>query len=304
MNINKPFKTAFTLIELLVVIAIIGILSGLIIVGMSSATEKATIAKAQSFSSSLRNSILMSLVSEWKLDGNANDSWGTNALTLQGSPTSSSDCIFGSCYVFDGLDDYAYKTDTIGSSLDITEALTLEAWIKIISLQNNNYEYIIRKVDPLDSSQGTLYGLVMNWSDAKVKFFIWTEDYANCQVMADSATQLQLNKWYHVVATYNSSDHRSRIYINGILDIEGLAKTGKIRTNNNNFYISHMLGGTLFFNGTIDEVRIYNAAIPLSSVKNIYFAGLTKLLAAGEITDKEYNQRIVELERQIAQGVD
>ncbi|MDD5569203.1 MAG: prepilin-type N-terminal cleavage/methylation domain-containing protein [Candidatus Pacebacteria bacterium] len=40
---------AFTLIELLVVIAIIGILSGLIIVGMSGATQKATIAKRRLF---------------------------------------------------------------------------------------------------------------------------------------------------------------------------------------------------------------------------------------------------------------
>ena len=51
---NKFIKQAFTLIELLVVIAIIGILSGLIVVSMSGVTQKATIAKAQVFSNSLR----------------------------------------------------------------------------------------------------------------------------------------------------------------------------------------------------------------------------------------------------------
>ena len=61
-------RTAFTLIELLVVIAIIGILSGLIIVSVSGAAQKATIAKAQIFSNSLRNSLMMNMVAEFKLE--------------------------------------------------------------------------------------------------------------------------------------------------------------------------------------------------------------------------------------------
>jgi prepilin-type N-terminal cleavage/methylation domain-containing protein len=83
---HKLLKQAFTLIELLVVIAIIGILSGLIVVSMSGVTQKATIAKAQVFSNSLRNSLMLNLISEWKLDGNANDSWsGGNNGTWYGS---------------------------------------------------------------------------------------------------------------------------------------------------------------------------------------------------------------------------
>jgi prepilin-type N-terminal cleavage/methylation domain-containing protein len=82
---NKLFFKAFTLIELLVVIAIIGILSGLIVVTMSGVTAKATIAKGQVFSNSLRNALMLNLAAEYRLDGNANDSWGSNNGTWYGS---------------------------------------------------------------------------------------------------------------------------------------------------------------------------------------------------------------------------
>jgi prepilin-type N-terminal cleavage/methylation domain-containing protein len=56
---KKTVSIAFTLIELLVVIAIIGILSGLIVVTMNGVTQKANIAKAQVFSNSLRNALML-----------------------------------------------------------------------------------------------------------------------------------------------------------------------------------------------------------------------------------------------------
>ena len=108
---------SFTLIEILVVIVVIGIISSFIIVGLSSVSDKANIAKGQAFSNSLRNSLLMNLVSEWKLDEGTGsttlDSWGSNTGTLGTStigdaaePTWTTDCVSGKCLSFDGTDDY------------------------------------------------------------------------------------------------------------------------------------------------------------------------------------------------------
>ena len=66
---NNNSKKGFTLIELLVVIAIVGILAGIIIVSMTSATDSAIMAKAKVFSNSMRDSMSSSIVSEWKFDG-------------------------------------------------------------------------------------------------------------------------------------------------------------------------------------------------------------------------------------------
>jgi len=303
---NKLLKKAFTLIELLVVIAIIGILSGLIVVAMGGITNSANIAKGKVFSNSLRNALMMNLVSEWKFDGSGvadggaattaytQDNWsGGNNLTINGdSPIvySGSNCVYNSCLYFDGN---SYLSVNENSSLDITNGITLEAWVNVTSLQNNNYEYIIRKY-ATDPNQGTLYGLSMGYGDATVKFFIWTQNYSGCQTFSStgSAGALTLNQWYHVTATYDSVAGLIRIFINGALNNSTSSITGAIRTTSNPLYISHRQDGTLYFNGYMDNVRLYNAAIPTSMIQEQYYAGLNNLLSKGEITGEEYSQRL------------
>ncbi len=299
-------KKSFTLIEILVVIVVIGILSSFILVGMSSITNSANVAKGKAFSNSLRNFLLMNLVSEWKfegptsIDGNVvttddtKDSWGgNNVTTVAGSPiVKTSNCVSGKCVYFDGIDDYLVMADS--NSLDITDAITISTWVNVSSVQNTNYEYIIRKTAS-EPNQGTLYGLLIGYDNRIVRFFIWTEDYAGCQIGADSLTQLNLNIWYYLSVTYDYSTHTGRIYINGILDNTRTSTTGKIRTNNNSFYISHRQDGTLFFNGYIDEIVLYNQAMPISGVSENYYSGLNKLFNNNGITLNEYSLRVSEL---------
>jgi prepilin-type N-terminal cleavage/methylation domain-containing protein len=148
---HKLLKQAFTLIELLVVIAIIGILSGLIVVAMGGVTEKASIAKSQVFSNSLRNSLMLNLVSEWKFDGvtteraatNADviDSWGSvNNGTIPASPAiptikPESDCVSGSCLSFDGGDYVSHPTISFA---DLTP-YTYLTWVKWVATNPSNF---------------------------------------------------------------------------------------------------------------------------------------------------------------------
>ena len=49
------------------------------------------------------------------------------------------------------------------------------------------------------------------------------------------------------------------------------------------------------YTGLIDDVRIYNAAIPVSQIKENYYAGLNNLLNSGGITREEYQSRVLDL---------
>jgi len=69
-NMNK--NKSFTLIELLVVIVIIGILAGVIMISTSSSIDKANFAKAQTFSNTVQEELLLNLVSEWTFDNSSN----------------------------------------------------------------------------------------------------------------------------------------------------------------------------------------------------------------------------------------
>ncbi|MGI6341159.1 MAG: type II secretion system protein [Minisyncoccales bacterium] len=91
--IIKNKQKSFTLIELLVVIVIIGILAGVIMISTSSSIDKANFAKAQAFSSTVQNELLLNLVSEWTFDepeenGKTKDTWGNNHGTVVGADTS------------------------------------------------------------------------------------------------------------------------------------------------------------------------------------------------------------------------
>jgi len=285
---------AFTLIELLVVIAIIGILSALIVVGMSSTTQKATIAKAQVFSNSLRNSLMGNLVSEWRLDGNANDSWsGGNNGTWYGAGGGSNttanyrpaaECVSGQCLNFDGTDDYVDCGDS--NSLKIVTSLTLTVWIKTTATN----KYIIGK-----SMWTNDHGYYV-YIDGSQKARMSIDDGVNPRMFAQSLSSVGDNNWHYITGTFIPSTN-VKIYIDG--NIEKTESVGvpvqpaDVLTFRIGFDPNGQAG--TYFAGLMDDIRVYNAAVPTSQIQQNYFVGLNKLFAKNQITQSDYHSRIANL---------
>ncbi len=282
---NKK-QSAFTLIELLVVIAIIGILSGLIVAGMSGAVQSAIIAKAKVFSTSLRDSLLMNLIAEYKLDGDATDTWGGHTTGTISGATPYSSCMQNSCYSFNGTTNYIELPDS--SDLRLTTGGTISAWIYPKSVTNN--AKIIHKGTDTYGTSGYNFRLD---DISRVIFNINGGTYL--YATNNSITQ---NQWQLITVTFNSSGRK--IYINGIdKTLSGGTETELPPNVAGVVAIGNRAGGTDYpFNGYIDEVRIYNAVIPTSQIREQYYAGLNRLLAKGEITKEEYDGRMGELARQ------
>ncbi|MCK9446074.1 prepilin-type N-terminal cleavage/methylation domain-containing protein [bacterium] len=287
---NKFIKQAFTLIELLVVIAIIGILSGLIVVSMSGVTQKATIAKAQVFSNSLRNSLMLNLVSEWKLDGNTNDSWsnGNNGAWSGSAGTNTTanwrppeECVSGGCLDFDGHDDnVAFGSDP---ELTISNNWTCEHWIKWAEQSNTLIFYA--------GVGGTTPNFFIRYDRDNFGFRA-TGGPANYYKFVSSYEYI--DRWTHLVWTADTNNNIT-LYINGRLAI-----TKNISSPDTNSLtlgsVGRSYGGTLHsYKGKVDGMRLYSAAISASQIKEQYFAGLNNLLANEGITSEEYQNRIGEL---------
>jgi len=302
-------RKAFTLIELLVVIAIIGILSALIIIGMSSTTQKATIAKAQVFSNSLRNSLMGNLVSEWKLDDAssgsstaATDSWNGinngvltnfNFNTTDGWRTGA-DCVSGNCLLFDGVNDYVDCGDndvfSFGNST-VDYPFSLSVWVKAgatgallaKATGSNVGEYYI-----LQSGTNLYFRLVDNSLGTYIGVSFSDSNY--------------LGKWMHITATYNGNLSVSgiKIYVNGTQQsVSDSSLVGYVAMENT--AVSFKMGlRNEFFDGSMDDVRVYNAAVPTSQIQQNYFAGLNKLFAKNQITKEEYNKRFADLKSNYA----
>jgi prepilin-type N-terminal cleavage/methylation domain-containing protein len=289
---NPQLKTekAFTLIELLVVIAIVGILAGLAVVNMSGATEAARIAKLKVYSNSIRSSLMGNRVSEWRFDEGEGtstaDTVGYNGGILTNGPIwkSGADCIDGGCLQFDGTNDYVDCGS--GPSLDITESLTISAWV--FREGSQTYPMMVVKGD---SHLGANYQFYLYSPTYKMGFWFGSSPTDWTTVTSNSG--LEANNWHYVTIVY--VPNKVQFYLDGVKDGEK-AISGTPVANATSLFIGTRSGANPFpWRGKIDEVRIYDSALTASDIRDQYVAGLDKLLASGQVTDQNYQQRIAEL---------
>ncbi|MDT8300897.1 MAG: LamG domain-containing protein [Sedimentisphaerales bacterium] len=202
------------------------------------------------------------LVAWWKLDdgsGNtAADSSGNNRNGTLIGDVSWVDGITGGALAFDGDGDYVH----IGkdSGFDITNQITVSAWIKVGAF-DKDWQTIVAKGDRswrLQRNQGentlefACSGLVVPGSD-------WGPIYGNINVND--------GHWHHVAGVYDQE--KIYLYIDGSLDASAPAP-GTIRVNESPVYIgenSEM--SNRFWNGMIDDVRIYNYALSADEISKI-----------------------------------
>jgi prepilin-type N-terminal cleavage/methylation domain-containing protein len=287
-NRQSKMEKAFTLIELLVVVAIVGILAGLAVTSMSGATEAARIAKAKSFSSSVRNSLLGNRISEWKFDEGIGtstaDSWGSNGGTLTNGPVwkAGADCVSGSCLNFSGS---SYVLGPDDPSLRIIGDITLSFWVKPDTASNSfmavaTKEYAREWLIAVDV-RGTDRAIAWRHGDGVVEYGTFNN------VFTDG------NVWYYIACTRSLSPKTITCYKNGV----------KVGTSS---YLKDIVSGSLpltigsgasnyYFRGSIDELQIYNQIIPISAIKNNYLAGLEELFSKGAVSQEDYHQRLAEL---------
>ena len=277
---------SFTLIDLLVVIVIIGILAGVIIVSTSSSISKANFAKAQAFSNTVQQELLLNLVSEWTFDedpiGTAKDTWGNNNGTLYGANglpqlQTKENCVYGTCYLFDGVDDYidcGNKTDYNFANINHS----LSFWVNANEDSSHTQYLLNRRVAGTPGSGYTIYIYTNNYIRYEERVAV-----AVPSLMSDFSKLY--NSWHFVFATTDIAFKERKFYIDG-KKVDENTYTGDLIESN----ISLYLGGT--YSGLLDDVRIYNGTISSSQIKQEYIAGLNSLLVNGSISNEEYNQRI------------
>jgi len=295
-------RQAFTLIELLVVIAVIGILSGLIVISMNGVTNKANIAKSQVFSNSLKNALLANLISEWKLDEisgiSATDSWGTNTGTVIGGTFISSDCIYGSCLSLTGSSSYVDlgNNTSLLSVFDSGKSFTYSIWFYPTSLPPSSYwDWIVCKA--YTSHVSPYYQIqTLIRPTAYIESNVFNNTGSTYITGISSPTgSVILNTWHYLAISVDLASSKHRMYLNGSLISPTIATNGTYINyttplalgNNKNIYTS-----SYGFNGKLDDFRVFDSFIPLSQIKEQYFAGLNNLFLTKQITSVEYLQRV------------
>jgi hypothetical protein len=171
----------------------------------------------------------------------------------------------GSALSFDGVDDYVNIDDV--PALDISSAITLEAWVKNnLGLSNT----VISKDD--DGANREYYmGLSYDaYNPGRARWALNTSGFG----VIDSTAVLNNGEWHYIAVTYNGS--YMRLYIDGQEDSSSpIAKTGLIPNTQAPFRIGAMsdIGYEQYFRGIIDEVRVYNHALTLEEIQTDMMGG-------------------------------
>ncbi len=153
---------------------------------------------------------------------------------------------------FDSTNDYIAMGSDL-SALKITGSLTISAWAKVNSFSTTNN--IFSKFTGTASTSS--YLLTFNTSSQlRVKL----SDGATIPVY-DSTGTFSTGTWYHVAAVYTAGSS-VKLYINGVLDINSTSSIPASLANSTTIVDigAQNVGASGFFNGTLDDVRIYNYA--------------------------------------------
>lgn len=179
---------------------------------------------------------------------------------------------FGSAYDFENT-----NNDLINithSPVFNIQNFTIGTWINLESLPNEKSFIIVSKKNAWASSEGYVLRLYQNEGVYYIGTRIHTSNY-------DYAIQLNTSQWYYLVATYNSSN--VSIYLDGI-EKANFASAITIINNSAPFVIGYSpsIGTTHDFDGTIDEVRLYDVALSATEIQELYNNSLTT--GAGAMT--------------------
>lgn len=204
-------------------------------------------------------------VATYLLDGNANDARGTYNGTASNVTYSTGK--FGQCAVGNGT-----STEININGLSITSSRTVSFWVKSnYTIANNCAVFSSR-----DTGDDYLEGIVIRAGNGALSDFI-----INIGVNTFSINPLDLN-WNNIIIVDNTINYM--VYFNGVLKITQPVQTGHKKLSSFNLFRRSGSPAPQFFNGSIDNVRIFNRALTASEVTKLYEEDTTTFTAVEDRT--------------------
>ncbi len=141
------------------------------------------------------------------------------------------------------------------TSLNVSSAMTLEAWVYPTAAQSGWRTIMQRQTDAYFLNASNSGGPL--WPSGGGTL-------GGSTVYASAGSPLALATWTHVALTYDGS--MLRLYVNGT-QVASAPQSGAIQTNTNPLRIGGNVPYGEYFQGRIDEARVYNRALTAGEVQ-------------------------------------
>jgi len=204
-------------------------------------------------------------VAETAADSSGN---GNTGILHNGTLRQPSGGTIGGAFKFDGVDDYVQVDNK--SNFDITNQITVAAWIKVNAF-TKNFQAIVTKGDSA--------WRIQRYGNTNFIEFACTGLTHNQYGNIWGATNVNNGQWHHVAGVYDGT--KIHLYVDGNPDVTPISTSGSIRTNSHNVMIGENAEKTnRYWYGWIDDVRVYNRGLTAGEISIIKGGGAVSGLVA------------------------
>lgn len=203
---------------------------------------------------------LYGLVGHWKFDegtgtvaadssGNANDS------TLINGATWTTDCKGRNALETDGIGGIARTNANVDPPLVGTVAFWMRAAGELTSRQRP-------------------FGVNGNWegrveTSGLMKFDLGNSPYFGNEPFSTASTVSSLDRWYHIVASYDSPSDAYEVYVDGKLEASGISPRNLVKQGAGILSFGARTGSSEYWKGALRDFRVYNRWLSGSEISDL-----------------------------------
>ena len=204
-------------------------------------------------------------VAQYSFTGNANDltSFGNHAVVNGATPTQDRFNLPNRAFAFDGLQ----SSIRVNNAAQLNSAnMTISFWVKVAKLPVTGEAFIM-------SHGGWQERWKISLPSHGKPVFTTNSAGGSIKDMDTDSVALPVGAWRHVVMTHDGTN--DKVYINGVLK-NSKAAPGALNNTTKPFGIGYdPIDTTNYFNGSLDEVMVFNTALTAAEITALYTAQST-----------------------------
>ncbi|MGD2049641.1 MAG: GDSL-type esterase/lipase family protein, partial [Chloroflexota bacterium] len=229
------------------------------------------------------------MISYWRLDDNsgstAADSYDSHPGTLFDGPTWTGSGIVNGALTFDGNNDRVQVASSTDFDIATDGSFSAFTWFKKSTDCGTNAgsqnEVMLDRTYPGNHGSNTWwFGCGKDDDKLTIMFFPASKDAASEDGIIRSTTTVDNGQWHHGGWVYDGQANELRLYLDGQLQgTDQITLTADFDSTNPLCIGGYDVDGTCDtyeFNGTLDEVAVYNRALSLAEIQDQYNNGSGK----------------------------